>query len=193
MPAQKNSSTRSNFNESLNYRPDSGVHRGPVFFQTSVLRIPAVVYSGCSRVVRKPAAGYISTGKQSPNPVFCCGKRREWSYHYKHSVQQTPVDEFFRVNGVDDMTMTHTTYESLGVGLPYDPAEGTFKSLKKDGKFDLEMNRPYKSLMFRTAVQAMPKIIHKDKTYDLCLLYGQGTLVEVKVIKRYQYWALHFL
>ena len=55
------------------------------------------------------------------------------------------------------------------------------------------MNRPYKSLMFRTAVQAMPKIIHKDKTYDLCALYGQGTLVEVRVIKRYQYWALHVL
>ena len=128
-----------------------------------------------------------------PIQSFAVEKGGEWSYHYKHSVQQTPVDEFFRVNGVNDMTMTHTTYESLGVGLPYDPAEGTFKSLKKDGKFDLEMNRPYKSLMFRTAVQAMPKIIHKDKTYDLCALYGQGTLVEVRVIKRYQYWALHVL
>ena len=96
-----------------------------------------------------------------PIQSFAVEKGGEWSYHYKHSVQQTPVDEFFRVNGVNDMTMTHTTYESLGVGLPYDPAEGTFKSLKKDGKFDLEMNRPYKSLMFRTAVQAMPKIIHK--------------------------------
>ena len=88
------------------------------------------------------------------------------------------------------MTMTHTTYESLGVGLPYDPSEGKFTSLKKDGKFDLEMNRPYRSLQFRTAVQAMPKIIHKDTTFDLCALYGQGTLVEVKVIKRYQLWLM---
>ena len=62
--------------------------------------------------------------------------------------------------------------------------------MKKDGKFDLEMNRPYKYLKFRTAVQAMPKIIHKDVTYDLCPLYGQGTLVEVKVMKRYQYWLM---
>ena len=125
-----------------------------------------------------------------PVRYFAVEKGGEWSYHYKHSVQQTPVDEYFRVNGVDDMTMTHTTYESLGVGLPYDPSEGTFTSLKKDGKFDLEMNRPYKYLKFRTAVQAMPKIIHKDVTYDLCPLYGQGTLVEVKVMKRYQYWLL---
>ena len=126
----------------------------------------------------------------SPVRYFAVEKGGEWSYHYKHSVQQTPVDEYFRVNGVDDMTMTHTTYESLGVGLPYDPSEGTFTSLKKDGKFDLEMNRPYKYLKFRTAVQAMPKIIHKDVTYDLCPLYGQGTLVEVKVMKRYQYWLM---
>lgn len=125
-----------------------------------------------------------------PVSYFPVAKGGEWSYHYKHSVQQTPVDEYFRVDGVDDMTMTHTTYESLGVGLPYDPAEGKFTSLKKDGKFDLEMNRPYKSLKFRTAVQAMPKIIHKDVTYDLCPLYGQGTLVEVKVMKRYQYWLM---
>ena len=126
--------------------------------------------------------------KNLPVQYFAVDKGGEWSYHYKHSVQQTPVFEYFRVNGVDDMTMTHTTYESLGVGLPYDPSEGKFTSLKKDGKFDLEMNRPYKSLSFRTAVQAMPKIIHKDVIYDLCQLYGQGTLVEVKVIKRYQYW-----
>ena len=121
---------------------------------------------------------------------FAVEKGGEWSYHYKHSGQQTPVDEYFRVNGADDMTMTHTTYESLGVGLPYDLSEGKFTSLKKDGKFDLEMNRPYKSLKFRTAVQAMPKIIHKDATYDLCPLYGQGILVEVKVMKRYQYWLM---
>ena len=128
-----------------------------------------------------------------PIRYFSIDKNGEWSYHYKHSVQQTPVDEYFRVNGADDMIMTHTTYESLGVGLPYDISEGTFKSLKQDGKFDMEMNRPYRSLKFRTAVQAMPKIIHNGVIYDLCLLYGQGTLVEVKVIKRYQYWLHSFL
>lgn len=121
---------------------------------------------------------------------FPVSEGEEWHYHYKHSVQQTPVDEYFRVNGVNDMTMTHTTYESLGVGLPYDPAEGKFTSLKKDGKFDLEMNRPYTSIKFRTAVQAMPMIIHNHGTYDLCSLYGQGTLVEVKALKRYQYWLM---
>ena len=44
-----------------------------------------------------------------PVRYFAVEKGGEWSYHYKHSVQQTPVDEYFRVNGADDMTMTHTT------------------------------------------------------------------------------------
>ena len=148
-----------------------------------VLLAAAGWYGNQLLVVLLPENGF-------PIRFFSVEKGGEWSYHYKHSVQQTPVDEYFRVNGVDNMTMTHTTYESLGVGLPYDPSEGKFTSLKKDGKFDLEMNRPYKSLKFRTAVQAMPKIIHKDVTYDLCPLYGQGTLVEVKVMKRYQYWLI---
>jgi len=127
-----------------------------------------------------------------PVSYFAVKEGEEWCYHYKHSVQQTPVDEFFRVNGENDLTMTHTRYESLGVGLPYDPSEGKFTSLKKDGKFDLEMNRPYRSLQFRTAVQAMPEISYGNTTYDLCKLYGQGTLIKVKVLKRYRFWMIKF-
>lgn len=101
--------------------------------------------------------------------------------------QLTTVEEFFRVDGADDMVMTHTRYQSLGVGLPYSPAEGILTNTP-DGKFILKMDRPYKTVKLRTAVQAKPRIIHKNKVYDLCDLYGQGTLVEIKAEKRYQYW-----
>lgn len=50
------------------------------------------------------------------------------------------------------------------------------------------MDRPYKTVKLRTAVQAKHRIIHKNKVYDLCCLYEQGTLVEIKAEKRYQYW-----
>ena len=125
-----------------------------------------------------------------PIQAFAIEKGGEWRYHYTHSVQRTPVDEFFRVEGAGLLTMTHTTYESLGVGLPYAPSEGRFTSLKEEGKFDVTMNRPYRSLRFRTAVQAMPAIIYQEQVYDLCALYGQGVLVEVKVMKRYERWFL---
>jgi hypothetical protein len=58
--------------------------------------------------------------------------------------------------------------------------------LSKEGRFDLEMNRPFKSVKLRTAVQAMHKFVHHGQVYDLCGLYGQGTLVEVKVEPRYE-------
>ena len=111
----------------------------------------------------------------------------EWNIEFTHSVQLTTVEEFFRVDGADDLVMTHTRYQSLGVGLPYSPAEGILTNTP-DGKFILKMDRPYKTVKLRTAVQAKPRIIHKNKVYDLCDLYGQGTLVEIKAEKRYQYW-----
>lgn len=125
-----------------------------------------------------------------PVRSFAVKEGEEWRYHYTHSVQQTPVDEYFRTEGSGQIILTHTTYESLGVGLPYAPDEGRFTSLKKEGKFDIKMDRPYQSVRFRTAVQARPKIIHGDTVYDLCELYGQGTVVEMRVMKRYRYWLL---
>ena len=111
-----------------------------------------------------------------------------WRYHYKHSVQQTPCDEYFRVEGPHAMTMTHTIYESFGVGLPYDASEGQFVPLKEKGKFEMILNRPYSSVTFRTAVQARPALYCKDRSYDLCTLYGQGTKVSVTVMERYAFW-----
>lgn len=111
-----------------------------------------------------------------------------WRYHYKHSVQQTPCDEYFRVEGPHAMTMTHTIYESFGVGLPYDASEGQFLPLKEKGKFEMILDRPYPSVTFRTAIQAMPVLYCKGRTYDLCTLYGQGTKVSVTAMKRYEFW-----
>ena len=111
----------------------------------------------------------------------------EWYLTYTHSVQLTPVWEYFRVNGANDLTMTHTVYSSLGVGLPYAPSEGKYQ-MSKEGRFDLEMNRPFPSVKLRTAVQAQHKLVHQGQVYDLCHLYGQGTLVEVKVEPRYRLW-----
>ena len=60
--------------------------------------------------------------------------------------------------------------------------------MSKEGRFDLEMNRPFSSVKLRTAVQAQHKLVHHEQVYDLCRLYGQGTLVEVKVEPRYRLW-----
>ncbi len=110
-----------------------------------------------------------------------------WYISFTHSVEKTPWEEFFTVNGVNDLTMTHTRFESLGWGYPYSPNDGKFRQTA-DGKFELEMNRPYKSVDLRPAEQAMPCIVHHKDVYDLCALFGHGTLVRVKSEYRWQYW-----
>lgn len=114
-----------------------------------------------------------------------------WNIRFTHSVEKTPVEEFFTVNGAGDLTMTHTRFESFGWGFPYSPVDGKITPTD-DGRFDLIMNRPYKTIKMRVAVQAKPCIIHNGTVYDLCDLFGQGTMVEVKAEYRYQYWLAHY-
>ena len=110
-----------------------------------------------------------------------------WNIRFTHSVEKTPWEEFFTVNGVNDLTMTHTRFESLGWGYPYSPSDGLFRRTD-DNRFELVMNRPYKQVDLRVAEQAMPCIVHYNTVYYLCALFGHGSLVQVKAEYRWQYW-----
>ncbi len=110
-----------------------------------------------------------------------------WYLEFTHSVQKTPVQEFFVVRGENDLLMKGTRYRSLGVGLPFLPSEGKFTSTA-DGYFVLEMNRAFKSVRMRTGLEASPKLHHDGIDYPLYELYTPGTLIEIKVEKRYRSW-----
>ena len=77
-----------------------------------------------------------------------------WNIRFTHSVEKTPWEEFFTVNGVNDLTMTHTRFESLGWGYPYSPSDGLFRRTD-DNRFELIMNRPYKQVDLRVAEQEL--------------------------------------
>lgn len=111
----------------------------------------------------------------------------EWHYVFIHSVQKTPVEEFFEVLGENSMNMKYTRYQSLGVGLPFLPTEGGFEQTP-DGHFIFRMNRPFSDVKFRTAVQAPSHIVFKDRDIPIYKIYKQGTLVEVSVLKRFHTW-----
>ena len=110
---------------------------------------------------------------------------------FTHSVELTTWDEHFKVNGAHDMLMTHTEFSSFGWGFPYLSTDGKF-SITKDGRFRLDMNRPYPKVPLRISEQAMQKIIFKDKAFDLVALYGQGSAVTIYALKRYEYWFNKF-
>lgn len=109
-----------------------------------------------------------------------------WCISLTHSVEKSPWEDFYSINGADDMTMTHTQFSSLGWGYPYSPKDGTL--VHKDGKYILTMNRPYKKVAIRISEQAMPKILHDNKSYDLIKLYGDGTAVTISCVQRYSYY-----
>lgn len=114
-----------------------------------------------------------------------------WNISLTHSVEKTLWEEFFRVEGLDRMTMTHTTFESLGWGFPYGEYEGKLTH-RKDNRYELEMNRPFTSVPLRISEQAMQHLHHHNTDLDLIKLYGQGTKLDIKVMYRYQYWLRDF-
>jgi len=111
----------------------------------------------------------------------------EWYIEFIHSVQKTPVQEYFVVRGANDLLMKETIYQSLGVGLPFLPSDGKLKTTK-DGHFILTMNRKFETVKLRTGLEACPRIYHFDTVYPIYKIYKPGTLVEVKVEKRYESW-----
>lgn len=132
----------------------------------------------------------LPEGERGPF-AFATHPGDEWRLSLTHSVEKTAWDDYFLVQGVNNMTMTHTRFSSLGWGYPYAPSEGKL-TRTADGRFDLEMNRPYKELALRISEQAMQHIVHGTDDYDLIKLYGQGTAIKIKVQYRYQYWLENY-
>ena len=110
-----------------------------------------------------------------------------WYIEFIHSVQKTPVQEYFLVRGENDLLLEKTIYQSMGVGLPFMASEGKLKTTG-DGHFVLEMHREYQTLKLRTGLEACPKIYFGGNVLPIYNLYEPGTLVEIKVIKRYEAW-----
>ena len=110
-----------------------------------------------------------------------------WYIEFIHSVQKTPVQEYFLVRGTNDLLLEKTMYQSMGVGLPFMASEGKLKTTG-DGHFLLEMHREYQTLKLRTGLEACPKIYFDGNVLPIYNLYEPGTLVEIKVVKRYETW-----
>ena len=94
-----------------------------------------------------------------------------------HSVQKTPVIEELELkNG--EFVLVRTKYQSQGVGLPFDAADGTFH---RDGNwFIFDMNRKFHDLELRTGKCTQLTIILDGKTYELYKIFPIGTKIIVK-------------
>ena len=97
---------------------------------------------------------------------------------FLHSVQKTPViEELIFRNG--EFILLRTIYQSQGVGLPFDAADGNFH---RDGdRFIMDdMNRRFKTLELRTGKGTRLTVTVDGKTFALYEKFPVGTKIIVK-------------
>jgi len=124
-----------------------------------------------------------STGKYF---TYICSAGDNFQMVLTHSVEKSPWEDNFLIYGSGDLLLTTSKFESLGWGFPYSEADGKF-SINKDNKFLMTLNRKFAKINTCVAVQAMPKILFKNQTLDLCSEFGDGALLEIAVLHRYQF------
>lgn len=127
---------------------------------------------------RQTAGLHLDSPGQEPKRIEL-GKDRTFSLRYIHSVEKTPVIEYFRVQDDGRMILTATAYQSYGVGLPSLPEEGHLKVA--DGWLFLEgLHRVYHDIRIRVGPEARISLEVEGKTYPIHEWYPPGLLVVIR-------------
>lgn len=111
----------------------------------------------------------------------------EWKLIYTHSVQKTPVEEIFVVTSEKEFLLKATRYQSYGVGLPFLASDGDLKILP-DGVFELSLARVFPVVKIWTGLEAKVRICFSDQEIAVYEIYPPGTLLEIRISKRYSSW-----
>lgn len=126
--------------------------------------------------------------QQSKFFSYACREGDCFQLSLTHSVEKSPWVDTFLIRDTGDLLLTTSKFESLGWGYPYSEADGKF-SIDKDGKFIMTLKRKFAKINTCVAIQAMPKIIYNNIQLDLCKEFGDGALVEITVMPRYQLYS----
>ncbi|MDD4600391.1 MAG: DUF1850 domain-containing protein [Negativicutes bacterium] len=102
-----------------------------------------------------------------------------FSLRFTHSVHKTPVWENFVVEGVGQLTLVSTEYQSYGVGMPSLPSEGTF--IQQGDRFVLiNLNRHFSQIPVRVGPEAKLCFVQREQEYPLYEWLEHGTLIHVR-------------
>lgn len=107
---------------------------------------------------------------------------RVFTLSFVHSVQKTPVYEYFRISDDNTLILERTKYYSLGVGLPYTEENGSFRN--DDGAFIVNLNREFDMLPIRVSPIPEHNITIGNKTYPLLDFAEPENLLNFKAIDR---------
>ena len=112
----------------------------------------------------------------------------EFSTRFIHSVQKTPVEEFFVVNDAQNgFVLRKTRYQSFGVGLPFLSTDGEFR---REGEyFVMEgMDRPMREILLRPGVSTELTLFLADERISLYERVPLGSLVRVAIVPKWRIW-----
>lgn len=112
-----------------------------------------------------------------------------FSIRFIHSVQKTPVEEFFLVNESCDGFILHATkYQSFGVGLPFSMENATFR--QEGDFFVLEgIDRPLQNVAFRPGTETNLTLYLAGNEYRFYELVPLGSVVYVYISPYYCQFA----
>jgi len=94
-----------------------------------------------------------------------------------HSVQLTPVLEFFKIDKNHNILLTKTIVKDLGWGMPSTP-EGDFSY--QNGEMVIEnIDRKIPSFIFRVSYISKSELILRGRAYDLRFLVDDSDALEI--------------
>ena len=118
----------------------------------------------------------------------------EFSTRFIHSVQKTPVDEYFSVNVErSGFILQKTRYQSFGVGLPFLETDGVFR--REGDTFIMDnMDRRMKEIQFRPGVSTELTLFFAGEKIPLYERMPLGSLVTITIVPRWRLWtdSFHF-
>lgn len=106
-----------------------------------------------------------------------CTNSNEFTLFFIHSVQKTPVYEFFKIQNDNTLSLVKTEFSSFGIGLPYTDEGGEFKI--KNDRFELKFKREFEKIPIRISPIPEHAIIIDEKKYPLLDFANPENLIEI--------------
>lgn len=101
----------------------------------------------------------------------------EFTLFFIHSVQKTPVYEFFKIRKDNTLSLVKTEFSSFGIGLPYTDEGGKFAI--KDDRFILKFERNFDKIPIRVSPIPQHAIIVDNKTHPLLEFADPENLIKI--------------
>jgi len=94
-----------------------------------------------------------------------------------HSVQLTPVLEFFEIDKNHNILLTKTIVKDLGWGMPSTPV-GDFSYQNNEMVIE-NINRKISGFIFRVSYISKPELLLMDRTYNLKFLVSDSDALKI--------------